>query len=424
MQKKLFALGAAAGLLCAGAYAVEGDVPQSTFGHLDHVFLVMMENHAAGQILGNTTYAPYINGTLARESNQPATYFAVGHPSLTNYLEVVGGSNFGVIDDYWPNWTNGGCVDNGNTGGCANPVTPIAGSGTDYAFPATVDACQQPWFTQLGPLTACATAGAGSAVVSNNWGVTGYPSASYTAKTIAHQLVERGGSWKSYQQSLPSMGPRVDGVNYADGDYSNLAGASAWLVGGNGVSVQKRYAVKHNPFVYFADVQTGASDSGLSLAQTVNFGGPDGLWADLARNAAPTFAFIAPDQCHDMHSAGGGTAQCGDTNHTIQMGDAAVRQIVEAIKASPAWQDSRSAIVVMWDENDYGNTANQVAFFVQTNYGTHGQVFASSYNHYSLTRTLEAAFDLPCLNHACDGSTRVMSDLFGQEVEGKRLLKR
>jgi len=29
-------------------------------------------------------------------ANTATSYFAVAHPSLTNYLEVVGGSNFGV----------------------------------------------------------------------------------------------------------------------------------------------------------------------------------------------------------------------------------------------------------------------------------------------------------------------------------------
>jgi hypothetical protein len=28
-------------------------------------------------------------------------------------------------------------------------------------------------------------------------------------------------------------------------------------------------------------------------------------------------------------------------------------------------------------------------------------------------KSLEAGFDLPCLNHACDGNVQVMSDLFG-----------
>jgi hypothetical protein len=30
-----------------------------------------------------------------------------------------------------------------------------------------------------------------------------------------------------------------------------------------------------------------------------------------------------------------------------------------------------------------------------------------------LLRTLEAGFGLPCLNHACDATSKVMSDMFG-----------
>jgi phosphatidylinositol-3-phosphatase len=415
MNKSLVALGAAAGLLCTTASAVEGNVPHSPFGRLDHVFLIMMENHLASEIIGGSNpNTPFLNA-YAKHANLAANYWAVGHPSLTNYLEVVGGSNFGVIDDFWPNWSNGGCVDNNPSGsGCGGAVTPIVDGSADYAFPATVDACQAPWFNQLGPLPQCATAGSGTAVVANNWGIVSYPSAGFTAKTIAHQLVEDGRSWKTYQESLPSIGSAVDGVNYSDGSFSNLDSADAWF-GAAKKSVQKLYAVKHNPFVYFKDVQTNSADSGLGLAQTVDFVGSDGLYADLARGTAPTFSFIAPNQCHDMHGAGGGSAQCANDAHSLQMGDAAVRQIVAAIKASPSWHEGRNAIVVMWDENDYGNYANQVVLMVDTNYGRHGAVSKKQYNHYSLTRTLQAGFGLPCLNHACDDSTKIMSDLFGRD---------
>jgi hypothetical protein len=34
------------------------------------------------------------------------------------------------------------------------------------------------------------------------------------------------------------------------------------------------------------------------------------------------------------------------------------------------------------------------------------------YTHFSLLKSLEAAFELPCLNHACDHDAHVMSDLF------------
>jgi len=193
--------------VCASAAALasahQGNVPNSTFGHLDHVFLIMMENHSAAEIIGSSNPAtPFLNA-YARQANLAANYWAVGHPSLTNYLEVVGGSNFGVIDDYWPDWTNGGCVDHNPSGsGCGGAVRPISGVGLDYGFPATVDACQQPWFAQLGPLPQCATAGNGSAVVANNWGIVDYSTPqTYTARTIAHQLAAEGRTWRSYQQS-------------------------------------------------------------------------------------------------------------------------------------------------------------------------------------------------------------------------------
>ena len=38
--------------------------------------------------------------------NVATNYFAVGNLSLTNYLEIVGGSNFGVRSDHAPDWDN------------------------------------------------------------------------------------------------------------------------------------------------------------------------------------------------------------------------------------------------------------------------------------------------------------------------------
>lgn len=106
------------------------------FGRLDHVFLIIMENQTDTDILGNPN-APFINA-YAKVANQATNYFAVGHPSTPNYLEIIGGSNFGVPDDYWPDWLSGGCVDNapGSTG-CNNAVTPIAVPGLDHPVGAT-----------------------------------------------------------------------------------------------------------------------------------------------------------------------------------------------------------------------------------------------------------------------------------------------
>jgi len=69
---------------------------------------------------------------------------------------------------------------------------------------------------------------------------------------------------------------------------------------------------------------------------------------------------------------------------------------------------------VLWDENDYSMVpnVNQVLTIVDTNYGRHGESSREFYTHFSLLKSLEAGFGLPCLNHACDNNVKVMSDLF------------
>jgi hypothetical protein len=94
----------------------------------------MMENHSYSQIINNPN-APFIN-RLAKSANAATNYFAVAHPSLTNYLEVVGGSNFGVLSDNSPDWHNPACTTNlasgvANTDNPPSPaICPIAGTGS------------------------------------------------------------------------------------------------------------------------------------------------------------------------------------------------------------------------------------------------------------------------------------------------------
>src|SRR5215469_13985901 len=99
MKKSFATLCLLAAILTGTALAQQGPVPQG-IPHLDHVFLIMMENHGYPQILNNPD-APFLN-QYAKSANLATNYFAIAHPSLTNYLEVVGGSNFGVLDHNSP----------------------------------------------------------------------------------------------------------------------------------------------------------------------------------------------------------------------------------------------------------------------------------------------------------------------------------
>ncbi len=90
-------------------YAAQGPVPVG-IPKLDHFFVIMMENHAYGQVAGNPQ-APFVNSLMARAATA-TNYYAIAHPSLTNYLEVVGGSNFNNLSDQYPNWHSTSCTPN------------------------------------------------------------------------------------------------------------------------------------------------------------------------------------------------------------------------------------------------------------------------------------------------------------------------
>jgi hypothetical protein len=161
------------------------------------------------------------------------------------------------------------------------------------------------------------------------------------------------------------------------------------------------------------------------LKRVSGFEGDGGLFEDLSSGHVPHFSFIAPNQCNDQHGRGNGGTQCDfDPNDQgtldglnpalMYIGDLTLRNIVKAIHRSPAWHDGRNAIVVLWDEDDYSvaPTTNRVLLIVDTNYGPHGVKDGNFFTHFSLLKSLEGGFRLPCLNHACDDSTKVMSNLF------------
>jgi len=390
------------------AAADEGDGP-----HLDHVFVIVMENHAYGQVVNNPN-APFTN-QYARSANTADRYFAVAHPSLTNYLEIVGGSNFGVLTDNSPDWHNASCQPNIVSGVTAtdNPpspnICPIVGVGTD-APTVAIDTTNE-----ITPPSILAVTNIDGASL---------PSARTVGMTIGDQLVARGRTWKSYQESLPAISP--DGVNHSDGFFTDASDIPAIIPGEKQTMIQL-YAVKHNPFAYFRNVQDG-HDPANSLRNVVGFEGQRGLYDDLASGRVPDYAFIVPNQCNDQHGRGNAGPACDfDPSTTgtqeglnpalMYQGDITLRTLVNAIHQSPAWHRGRNAIVVVWDENDYSATPNlnQVLVIVDTNDGNHGVHSDRRYTHFSLLKTIERGLGLPCLNHACDPDVPTMDDLFGRD---------
>ena len=277
--------------IAPAAVAQEGAVPHGV-PHLDHVFVIMMENHGYNQVVGNPD-DPFVNQYI-KSASFATNYFAVGHPSLTNYLEVVGGSNFGVRTDNSPDWHNATCATNLSNGFVSTdtPATgnicPISGTGTDAATPA-IDYTNE----TTGP--------PGDIDVD---GIMSYPANPQTVgKTIADQLVSAGMTWKSYQEDLPPTG--ADKVNLADGFFTNNTVLSTALPGET-TSLVGLYAVKHNPFAYFSNIQSG-DDPDSSLKNMASFTGRGGLFADLEFGTR-TDLFV---HCAEPMPRPARTRQCG-----------------------------------------------------------------------------------------------------------------
>jgi len=317
--------------------------------------------HIVEIMMENTSFSTIIGNPLAPNLNQLADnyglatdYFGVTHPSEPNYMTNIAGSNFGVQDD-----------------------------DQFYCTPALATV----------PGFHC-----GSTTVNHT----------IDAPTLADQLTAAGMTWKGYFQSLPPI-PPSGVINFgpgANGPYSFKSPSN----------FNALYASKHNPFVNFTGTQ-GALGNMVPDTQ---------LAADLASGNLPNYSLVVPDQCHDMH----GTGTCPDTNQLISAGDAYVGSIVNEIMNSPTWQRGTNAIVITWDEDDFSDVGNpgtgccgfdpgggHVATIVITNQGEEHIVDNTPYNHYSLLLTLEDAFGLGCLQHACDSQTGVqpMAPLFNTQ---------
>src|SRR5712691_10967270 len=108
-------------------------------------------------------------------------------------------------------------------------------------------------------------------ILTNNDGQT--PSSfPVTADNLVGEILAGGKTWKSYAESLPSVG-------YLGGDSG-------------------QYAVRHNPFPYFTDVQSSPQQQqNLVPSEDPNVG----FAHDLANNAFPNFSYIAPNLCNDAH---------------------------------------------------------------------------------------------------------------------------
>jgi len=224
-----------------------------------------------------------------------------------------------------------------------------------------------------------------------------------SALNIADQLTAAGKTWKGYFQNLrPTPAVLVTSGHNANGPYT-------FKYPSNTVAL---YASKHNPFVNF----TGTQDALANMVSDTQ------LATDLANGQLANYSLVVPNQCNDMHGTGG----CTSLNGLVAAGDSYVANTVNQVMSSQAWKEGNNAIVITWDEDDFSDVGvlgtgccganpggGHVATIVIRNHRSAHVVDNTAYNHYSLLRTMEAAFGLPCLANACASVVPTMNPLFG-----------
>lgn len=258
-----------------------------------HVVIIMLENREFGSVIGRADM-PNFN-RYAKEGALLTQYYGVQHPSLPNYLALIGGDTFGVNTD-----------------------------------------CEKCWVD---------------------------------APSLPDLIEASGRTWKAYEEDMPS----------------------ACFIGST-----LSYAQKHNPFIYFKAIRENETRCKTSVVPLTE------LDADLSKAWLPDFAFIMPNLCNSAH----------DCSTTVS--DQWLKSWVERLRESPAWND-RSLIVITWDEGQGDHSCcglktggGRVATVLLSQLVQPGFVDETPYTHYSLLRTLSAAWNMKLLGHAADDATSLI----------------
>ncbi|MGA5299759.1 alkaline phosphatase family protein [Nucisporomicrobium flavum] len=179
---------------------------------------------------------------------------------------------------------------------------------------------------------------------------------------LFHQVAASGREWRDYAESAP--GPcALD--NGADG----------------------RYLVRHVPATYYLD------DRSECTRWSVPMGDPQAgaLHDDIRAGRLPSFAFVSPDACHDMH----GADLC--PSDRVGKGDRWLGQWLPSILAGPDYRAGRLIVVVTWDE---GTSADNHIPTLVISPTTNNVVAADAFTHCSTLRTTEEVLGLPLLGCA------------------------
>ena len=259
--------------------------PRASAPQFSRVVVIVMENKGYDQIVGNPD-APYLNGLIS-QGGLATQFYATRHPSLPNYLALIGGSTFKVKND-------------------------------------------------------CSTCSVGK------------------KRTLVDQLEQAGVTWKAYMSSMPSpcyTGPDTD-----------------------------LYVRRHNPFMYFTNIEQNP----VRCNQVVPL---DEMAGDIQNGTLPTFVWITPNLCEDMHDC------------PTSSGDQFLSDVVPTLldNLGPS-----GALFITFDEADGHDRSGccgkakggHIPTIVVGPNVPPGTVIDTPMDHYSMLQTIEDGFGLPRLRSA------------------------
>lgn len=196
-----------------------------------------------------------------------------------------------------------------------------------------------------------------------------------TTQHLVSLLQQKGITWKAYQE--------------------DISGTDCPLMSSG------EYAVKHNPFAYFADITNNQNpNSANCIAHIRPF---TELAHDLTTNNVAQYNFITPNLCDDMHDS------CQPFLDPIRQGDIWLANNVPMILTSSAYQ-AGGAMFLTWDE---AATSDGPIGMIILSPLAKGKGYENSiyYDHGSTLRTLQEIFGVtPLLNDAAKQTD--LSDLF------------
>jgi phospholipase C len=266
------------------------------------VFTIVMENKSRSQIFGNGD-APFLNQLAGQNATAMAYHDSYVHPSEPNYIWMVSGENFGILND--------------NDPGSSNHIDSKA--------------------------------------------------------HIADQLEAGDLTWKSYQESM---------------------GAPCTF------SSHGNYASKHNPFIYFDDIN-GWDGKQLNVTprcteHVVDYSEFD---KDLAAGQLPKYVFITPNLQDDMHDG------------SIAQGDQWLQREVPKILGSKEFNDG-GVLFILWDEGGGLLPGDDPPFIAVSPLAKAGFQSQVSYDTSSYLKTVENILGLQELPCGQQPNVQAMNDLF------------